>query len=141
MKICTKYHGEREYEEKDIIIFNKGLPGFEYLRKFILFPVEDNEVFSILHSIEDEKIGFVVISPYYVMEDYEVDIDDDKIKELNITVSEDALVLNTVTINSEIKDITANLQAPIIINIKDKIGEQIILTDDKYKIKYPLFRE
>ena len=55
MKLNTKYHGVKEYEEKDIINFKKGLPGFEGLKKFILFPVEDNDVFSILHSVENDR--------------------------------------------------------------------------------------
>ncbi|MCA9748578.1 MAG: flagellar assembly protein FliW, partial [Romboutsia sp.] len=31
-----------------------------------------------------------------------------------------------------------NLKAPIIINIKNNRGKQLILQDDKYKIKEPL---
>lgn len=141
MKILTKYHGEKEYDEKDIITFDKGLPGFEGLKKFIMFPVEENEVFNILHSIEDQNIGLIVVSPFYVKDDYEVDISDSCIEGLNIKETEDVLVLNTVTVSSNIKNITVNLQAPIIINIKDKKGEQIIIDKDKYPIKYPIFKE
>jgi flagellar assembly factor FliW len=141
MKINTKYHGIREYEDKDIITFKKGLPGFEDLRGFIIFPVEENEVFSILHSIEDEKIGFVVISPFYVIKDYEINLSDDCIDELKIKSPEDVMLLNTVTLNSDINKITTNLKAPIIINIKTKLGEQIILENDDYLIKQPLIKE
>lgn len=139
MKLNTKYHGVKEYEEDDIITFKKGIPGFEGLKKFILFPVEDNEVFSILSSIEDESIGLVVTSPFNVLKDYEFKLDEEKIKELQIENHEDVLVLNTVTLNSVIENITINLKAPIVINIKMKLGEQIILDNPKYSIKYPLF--
>lgn len=141
MKINTKYHGVREYENEDIITFKKGLPGFEDLRRFIIFPVEENEVFSILHSIEDEKTGFVVISPFYVRKDYEINLNDDCINELKIESPEDVMLLSTVTLNSDIKNITTNLKAPIIINIKAKLGEQIILENDDYLIKQPLIKE
>lgn len=141
MKLNTKYHGIREYSKEDIITFKKGLPGFEHLKKFILFSVEENELFSILHSIEDEEIGIVVISPFTLFNDYEFKLSDEKLEELKITSPEDVLVLNTVTLNSVISNITTNLKAPIIINIKEKLGEQIILDSDKYKIKHPLFKE
>lgn len=141
MKIITKYHGIREYENEDIITFKNGLPGFEDLKNFIIFPVEENEVFSILHSIEDEKIGFVVISPFYVRKDYEINLSDDCINELKIKSHEDVMLLNTVTLNSDVNNITTNLKAPIIINIKAKLGEQIILENDDYLIKQPLFKE
>ncbi|KZL94057.1 flagellar assembly protein FliW [Clostridium magnum] len=141
MKLNTKYHGVREYEEKDILSFKKGLPGFEGLNKFIIFPVEDNEIFSILHSLEDDSIGLVVVSPFYVIKNYEFKLEDEKIDELKIESPEDVLVLNTVTLNSAIEKITVNLKAPIIINIKNKLGEQIILDNPNYSIRHSLFEK
>lgn len=140
MKIKTKYHGEKDYKEDDILIFKKGLPGFENLKKFILFSVEENELFNILHSIEDEEIGFVVTSPFNVLENYEFRLQDEYIERLKIEKPEDVLVLNTVTLSSKVENITVNLKAPIIINIKGKLGEQIILDSDKYNIKHPLIQ-
>lgn len=32
MKLNTKYHGCIEYEEKDVIYFQKGIPGFERIK-------------------------------------------------------------------------------------------------------------
>lgn len=140
MKLTTKYHGVKEYTDEDIITFKKGLPGFESLTKFILFPAEENQLFSILHSIEDEEIGLVLLSPFEAEKDYEFKLSDNKLQELNIKSTEDVLVLNTVTLSSKAEDITVNLKAPIIINIKEKLGEQIILDKDGYKIKHPLFK-
>lgn len=141
MKLNTKYHGVKEYEEKDILSFKKGLPGFEGLNKFIIFPVEDNEIFSILHSLEDDSVGLVVVSPFYVIKNYEFKLEDEKIDELKIESPEDVLVLNTVTLNSAIEKITVNLKAPIIINIKNKLGEQIILDNPNYSIRHSLFEK
>ncbi|MGY0375119.1 flagellar assembly protein FliW [Clostridium sp. JNZ J1-5] len=140
MKLNTKYHGKREYEEKDVIIFNKGLPGFEELRKFIIFPAEENEIFSILHSIDDEAVALVVISPFYAMEDYEFKLEDSLIERLKIESQDQVIVLNTVTLDSKVENITTNLRAPIIINKKYKLGEQIILNNEEYLIKYPLIK-
>lgn len=141
MIINTKYHGEREYKEEDIITFEKGLPGFPDLRQFIIFPVDDNELFSVLHSVEDPAVGFVVISPFNVIDDYEFVLPENKAEELKIKDINDVLIINTVTLHSDYKKITTNLQAPIVININSKLGEQIILNNDKYLIKHPLFKE
>jgi flagellar assembly factor FliW len=139
MKLNTKYHGIREYNQDDIITFKKALPGFEALKTFILFPVEENELFSILHSIENEEIGLVVMSPFSLVKDYEFKLSEDKVMELGIESPQEVLVLNTVTMGTKVEDITTNLKAPIIINIKEKLGEQLILDNDSYKIKCPLF--
>ncbi|ACA56934.1 flagellar assembly protein FliW [Clostridium botulinum] len=141
MNLNTKYHGSIEYEEKDVIYFQKGIPGFEELKKFIIFPVEDNEVFLVFHSIENKDIGIIVTSPFNIEKDYEIQLEEEQITNLKIQDEKDALVLNTVTLDSDIDKITVNLRAPIIINIKEKIGEQIIINSDKYKVKHPLFKE
>lgn len=141
MELRTKYHGIRFYEEKDIITFKKGIPGFEDLKKFIIFTAEENKLFYILQSIEDMSVGIVLVSPFNVAKEYEFKLDDGKLKELNIKGEEDVLVLNTVTLNSKLEDITVNLKAPIVINIKEKVGEQLILDKVDYSIKHPLFKE
>jgi flagellar assembly factor FliW len=141
MKIETKFHGIKEYSEKDIITFNKGVPGFEHLNKFILFPIEENEFFSVLHSVEDENVGLIVVSPFEIVKDYEFKLEDSLTKRLNITKAEEVMVLNTVTLNSKVENITVNLKAPIIINIKSGLGEQIILDKENYRVKHPLFQE
>ncbi|MCR1933686.1 flagellar assembly protein FliW [Clostridium tepidum] len=141
MKLNTKYHGCIEYEEKDIIYFEKGIPGFKELKKFIIFPIEDNEIFSVFHSVEKEDIGIIVTSPFNIEKDYEIQLDEEQIKSLKLQNEKDALLLNTVTLSSDIDKITVNLRAPIVINIKEKIGEQIIINSDKYSIKHPLFKE
>lgn len=140
MKLYTKYHGIKEYKEEDIIIFNKGIPGFEGLKKFILFSAEENEMFKILHSIEDDKVGLILTSPFTQFKDYEFELSDEKINELKITSKEEVLVLNTVTLSSKLENITINLKAPFIININAKLGEQIILNNESYFIKEQLLK-
>ncbi|WP_294181990.1 flagellar assembly protein FliW [uncultured Clostridium sp.] len=141
MELKTKYHGVRHYDEEDVITFKKGIPGLENLKKYIIFPAEENKLFYILQSVEDLSIGIVLVSPFNVMKDYEFKLDDDKVRELGINDSKDVLVLNTVTLSSKIENITANMKAPLVININKKIGEQIILDNENYLIKYPLFKE
>ncbi|MEG0772994.1 flagellar assembly protein FliW [Clostridium sp.] len=141
MEITTKYHGTVKYEEKDIITFKKGLPGFEELHEFISFPLEDNPCFRILQSNKESEIGLVTINPFDFISEYEVNLSNELQKELSIEKPEDVLILNTVTLNSDIKKITTNLKAPIIININKRLGEQIILDNEKYGIKHPLIRE
>lgn len=141
MKLYSKYHGTREYDESDIITFPKGIPGFKDLKKYILFELEENNVFSMLHSIEDTEIGLVVVSPFSVKKDYEFNLSDNEVKELQIEDESDVIVLATVCLNSDVKKITTNLKAPIVINIKKKFGEQLILDNEKYLIKQPLLKE
>ena len=103
MELVTKCHGTRTYSDDDVIVFKKGLPGFKELKKFIIFPLESNDTFTILHSIEDNDIGLILVSPFTIALDYEFKIPDACIEELQIKIPEEVLVLTTVTLNSSIE--------------------------------------
>lgn len=120
------------------ILFEKGIPGFEDYKYFNANIIKDNEKFYSIVSKEDDNIGFISISPFDIKKDYEIDLDDEVVKELDIKTEKDVLVLCLITLGKTLKDSTANLKAPIIINIKNNRGKQLILQDDKYKIKEPL---
>lgn len=141
MILKTKYHGDINYDESEIIEFPKGVLAFEYLKKFIKFSIEGNEIFQVLHSIEDPATGFVVASPFFVNNNYELRLSDSTLERLKIDSPENVLVLGIVNVNSDMKKTTINLRAPVIINIKEKLGEQIILGTEKYKIKTPIVGE
>ena len=120
------------------ILFEKGIPGFEDYKYFNINVIKDNEKFYSIVSKEDDNIGFISISPFEIKKDYEIDLDDEFVKELDIKSEKDVLVLCLITLGKTLKDSTANLKAPIIINIKNNRGRQLILQDDKYKIKESL---
>lgn len=141
MKYMSKVHGEITYEDKDIITFKKGVLGFDQLRKFFLVDLKDTEPFKLLHSLENEEVGFIVTSPYEFFDDYEINLNNEAINNLNIQSSQEVMILTTITLNSDIKKITTNLQGPIIINISNNLGEQIIVDNSKYKVKEPLIKE
>ena len=102
--------------------------------------MKDNDSFTVIHSI-DEDLGIILISPFMVKEDYEFKLNENVIDELKITEPTDVMVYTTVTLNSNIEKITTNLKAPIIINRFSKLGKQIIIDNESYKIKEPIFKE
>ena len=140
MKFKTTCNGEIEYSEKDVLTFKKGIPGFKDLNKFVIAGIEGNDVFKLLQSIENPDIALVIVSPFDVMKEYEVELNEEVTKELSIEKPEDVVLYNVVTVNSDVKKITANFMAPIVINISNNFGEQLILEKSPYKIKQPIFR-
>jgi flagellar assembly factor FliW len=138
MKFISKVHGEMQYEETNIITFNKGIPGFNELKKFILLDLQEYEPFRLLQSLEDNEISLIVTSPYEFFNEYEIKLSDETIKNLKIDSPEQVIIVTTVTLNSDVKKITTNLQGPIVINTSNNFGEQIVLDNSKYKVKSPL---
>ena len=122
------------------IQFKKGIPGFENLNNFKILDLEDNKQFKILQSMEEKNISFVVTSPFEIYKEYVIDLNDEIIKELEIKNSEDVLVLSIITLGETLEKSTLNLKAPLIINIKNNLGRQLILQSEKYETKHPLMR-
>lgn len=141
MKVLSKIHGEIDYNEKDIIVFKKGIPGFIDLNKFILVNLEEYEPFKLLQSLENTEVALIVTSPYEFNKNYEIRLKEETIKSLDIKDPSEALMIVTITLNSDVNKITMNLQGPIVINTSNNLGEQIILDDSKYNVKTPIMKE
>lgn len=141
MKIQTDYRGEIEFEKEDIIHFQDHMYGFDDKSDFILIAnVEPSLPFHWLQSIEDENLTFVVTDPFLFVEKYDFELDDLTVDQLKITSPEDLMVYTTVIIPDKVEDITVNLKAPIIINVKERQGKQVILNED-YPYKYRIVQE
>lgn len=139
MEILSPIHGTIVYEEDEIITFEKGVPGFQDLKNFVIKEVGEDSPFSILQSIEDKEIGFILISPFLVNDKYEINLSKEIINNLKIKSPDEVLLYSIVTLSSNMKEITANLKAPIIINLNTKNAEQYIIDKDTYKIKEKIF--
>ncbi|MDF2840360.1 MAG: fliW [Clostridia bacterium] len=141
MLINTKFLGKIEIDEKMIIDFENGLPGFNELHKFVVLDMEENPSLQYMQSIEKEEICFIVISPFAVMEDYEADLSEETVQKLVIENAEEVSLYAILTIPEDIKEITVNLIAPIIVNNVNNKAIQEIINNDKYSIRHKLFRE
>lgn len=133
MKICTKFFGEITADNSDIIIFNNGIPGFEEYKKFIILDFESKSTLKCLQSVESKDICLIIINPWDYFEDYHIELSDDELNSLEIKNEEDILVYNVLTIKQG--KVTANLLAPIVINLIKNKGRQIILSNTNYKIR------
>lgn len=139
MKIATKFLGEVEISEQDILTFEHGLLGLEEERKFILLPIDADLPLAILQSVERPEIGFVVAYPFAFKKDYSFEISEDDLEQLHLEKEEDVLTYSIVTMKDTFQDSTINLLAPLIINMKKKYGKQIVLQDSKsYPLCYPM---
>ncbi len=122
------------------IQFPEGLPAFEQVKDFVLISNEEEQPFLWLQAVDTPNLAFITIDPFMICPEYKPDICDDDTKFLELESPEDALVLSIVNLhNSDGTGVTANLVGPIVINVKKRIGKQVILQNHlKYSVRYPL---
>lgn len=139
MNIQSKYVGEIDIEEQDIFSFEKGLPAFESETQFVLLPFGQDQVFQILQSVKSPEVAFVVASPFSLFQDYQVKLPESLQEQLMIQKEDDVAIFTILTLKEPFKDTTANLQAPVIFNVKEKKGKQLLLNDSPYERKHRIF--
>jgi len=139
MYIQTKYHGEVEILENDILTNEKGIPGFPDEKKFTLLPLPDMTAVSIMQSLETAGLAFVIADPYSFFDKYEFTLDENTVEQLEIKSDADVSAFVILTVRDPFEKSTANLQAPIIVNIKTYAAKQVILNNENYQTKHPLF--
>ena len=123
------------YTEKEVFTFQKGLPGFEQYKKFVLAKVPGYEPFEWLVSVEAGRLRFALINPLLFKPDYNPKFTQSHIDGLKLEKAEDVLVYAIVTLSRDPKHTTANLIGPILVNRTERLGKQIILEDSSYSIK------
>jgi len=140
MQVQTKPYGTIEVDERQKIHFPYGILGFEKLQNYVLIDAHQ-QPFYWLQSMEVSEIAFVLINPFIFRPDYEIDVPDEELEEIGITDTKQILVFAIVTIPENQRDMTANLQGPIIINKDEKIGRQAISTSDRWNVRHPILEE
>jgi flagellar assembly factor FliW len=142
MLVNTKHFGEIDLDDNKVIRFESGILGFENYRDYTL--LYDNEEgdrpdISWLQSLEEPALAIPVISPFILRSDYNPEIEDELLKPLGKINEENIVVLISITVPSDIKEISANLKAPFIINSDSRKGAQIIVENMDYEVKYKFY--
>ena len=141
MNIQTKYFNEITIEEKDILHFEHGIPGFLEEKQFLLLPLTEDHVYYVLQSVQTSELAFVVTNPFLFFKEYDFELDDATVEQLEIKDATEVVVYSILTLQDPFENTTANLQAPVIINTKNNEAKQVILNDEKYTTKHPLFKQ
>lgn len=141
MTIKTKLFGEIEVNEEKTIHFVTGIVGFPELKDFLLIHDSEREGSNIswMQSVQEPAFAMPVINPLFIVENYNPEIEDELLSPLGELHQDDMLVLVTITVPSEITDMTINLRAPIIINGENRKACQVIAEGEHYAVKYPIY--
>ena len=138
MKLKTRVFGEIDIDDEKIITFENGIIGFPDLKRFtLIFNEEKKGRISCMQSLDEPVVALPVMNPLAIKEDYNPMVEDELLKPLGEMTPENTFVLVTVTVPEDIKKITVNLKAPIVINVAERKAAQIIV--EGAEVKYPIY--
>lgn len=141
IKVKTTRFGEIEVKEKDVIELPSGLIGFPELKKYVLLDHDKESPFKWMQSLDDGAIAFVLINPLLFRPDYTVEVSEAEVSDLTIEDEKDAIISVIVTMPSNPQNMTANLKAPLVFNLKNRKGKQVILNNPEYTTRHNIMDE
>ncbi len=139
MIIKTTRFGNIQIEESDVITFSEGILGFADLSKFVVLDDPNDDIFAWLQSCEAGAIAFPVLEPELFSQSYKVSLSKTDLESLKMTDLKKARFFSIVTIPDDPTQMTANLKAPVVINLEQRIARQCVLQDNHLAIREPLF--
>ena len=142
MLIQTKYFGEIDLTEDKIITLERGLFGFEEFKKYtILYDCEKEGGANVswFQSVDEPTLALPVMNPLLVKEDYNPVVEDELLSGIGEISEENLVILLTMTVPADIKEMSVNLKAPIIINADTRKGVQLIVENQDYEVKYKIY--
>ena len=128
------------WTEDQVISFPAGLPGFEKARKFIILSLPEHQPFHWMECVGGEDIRFAIINPLVFRPDYQPKIKKEDLASLAIKDPKELLLYVIVTLRQPLSEATANLMGPLFINIRERVGKQIIIENDAYSLREKLIR-
>ncbi|OWA36180.1 flagellar assembly protein FliW [Saccharibacillus sp. O16] len=134
VQIQSVHLGELTVGEEDLIKFPKGIPGFEEVTEYVLCDVDGT--YGYLQAVTQAELAFIVTDPFIHFPDYEFELSDEIIHELNLSEDKGVAIRCIVTWNSNPTRTTINLLAPLVFNISDRQGKQIVLQNTSYQTKH-----
>ncbi|MBY0385613.1 flagellar assembly protein FliW [bacterium] len=139
MQIQTSRFGNITVSADDVLNFPEGLLGFSDLDRFVLLDDPSDEIFAWLQSCDEPSIAFPVLEPELFSDTFKLSLTKSDLNSLNCEEQTGIRPFCIITIPEDPTMMTANLKAPIIINIAQKLGRQCVLQDNKLEIREPIF--
>jgi flagellar assembly factor FliW len=139
---ATKYFGTAEFDEASVLEFPAGLPGFESERRFLPVTQPGHEPLIFLQSLQKLDLCFVALPVRTVEPEYQLELADTDLELLGLDASrQPALgseILGLAILTIEDSGVTANLLAPIVVNLKNGRAVQAIAPVLPYSHRHPV---
>lgn len=130
---------EMYYDKKDLIVFQEGIFGFEDQKEFLPLPVEENtDAVLSLQSIQDEEVGFIIMNPFLLKQDYDPILQAEDLEALNVKDTKDLSFYVIAVVKHPMEESTLNFKCPIVVNALTREARQVILEEGDYSFRETL---
>ncbi len=138
MQLNTKNFGEITFSENEIITFTNPLSGLPNSTRYIIISKDKDLVFFWLQSVDEPNICLCMIDTFKIMPDYNPEVAEFQVMALGEVNFDYIKTYNIVVIPQDIKEMTVNLLAPVVVNSKTNLANQFI-TKNENPLSFKIF--
>jgi len=137
LSVQTKYFGILSCREEEVFEFLRGMPAFEDEKHFVLIELPENAPLVFLQSLTHPTLCFLAFPILVADRAYQLAVSVEDLTSLNLDrgrqpeLGREVLVLALVSLHDRFSA-TANLMAPVVLNLKTHRGLQAIRQDRVY---------
>lgn len=127
--------GECTYTESDVFELPWGLPGFPNLRRWLALSIAEQPNFVWLQSLDDVAVALPTADPYLIFDEYDPKLPAYATAALSIESAADFTLLCVIVVTENAEEMTMNLMAPIIVNLRTRRARQVMLENSGYSVR------
>jgi flagellar assembly factor FliW len=139
MVIESTRFGSLDIDDRDILSFPEGLPGFGAEKAFAFLPYGPDSPFAFLQSVAEPNLTFLIVEPFAFFLDYQFVLPGEVEKALGLSKKNLPQIFAIVTVPEKLEEMTANLLAPLVVNAVKRIAVQVVLEKVPYTTRHRLF--
>ena len=142
-QISSQRFGQLDLDPNAVLEFSAGLPGFEDQTQFLLVEDRATKPIVFLQSCSATELCFLAAPLAAIDAAYELAITPEDLHRLGLDqgrqprVNEEVLCLAILSA-TENGPLTANLLAPVVINVFNRKAVQAVRADSRYSHQHPL---
>jgi flagellar assembly factor FliW len=147
-RIQTKCFGEVEYSPDAVFEFPHGMPGFEREHAFVFLNQPATHPLMFMQSLAQPELCFILLPVLAADPQYKLRVSEEDLEALRLPagkqprIGKDILCAVMVCTGGEGRPYpTVNLLAPIVVNLKLRMGIQAIQTPSRYSYRHPLISQ
>ena len=106
--------------------FSQGFVGCSAWTDFVVRVDPDRAPILELECVSEPGVSFLAVHPQFILSNYAFDLGEAERRDLKLTPGEEPDVLVLLVLRSDPSTVTANLAGPLVINLKFKLGRQMV---------------
>jgi flagellar assembly factor FliW len=145
-QVATKYFGTMSYDEEAIFEFPFGLPGFGDERRFVFIERHEHAPLIFLQSLRLAGLCFLALPLQVVDAHYKLAVSPEDLVALELNPDRQPLLASEILALALISQhdgfsATANLMAPIVVNLRTRRALQAIRRDSLYSHQHAVLAQ